>query len=175
MSKAIGTTIGTTIKNYYDSKKTSIEKILSAKQEYTHKIRKNKNKKYVIEILDKDKIVLIGECALLGQYNTMSSMWHWGYAVDSDKGMLNESFKKNMEKFHNEIMDDFDNEKTANETEIEDLHYRTNNGYYYTSKDNVPNIVKIGLFVMNAEWVLPIVEEHKNNKMMRYIAITRIL
>lgn len=161
------------MEDYYKSQKELIKKKYDTEKNYTYQINEN-----IIELHDKDKLVLRAEYQLIGIYNIISSIWVWGWNIQFvNKNLI--SLSEKIKEFPEKLMKEKNNSR-----EIDDLYYITSNGNFYTSPNNVEKIAKFALHYLEGKWIFPIcygqnnvscINQDDNIKRMEYIMLTKII
>ena len=138
------------VNNYYDKKKEHNLKKINISKSFNTKMYVNSEGDHILELYDDSKMILKAKYDLLGFYNLSNSVWYWGWNIDLvDKKLINAS--KHMKTFPQYIKDNY-NQFTF--VDAEDYYFRTDNGNFYTSLENVDKLIKLALYYMKGEWYI---------------------
>lgn len=146
------------VDKYFNIKKKDIIDIIDPNYNYDYKFSTDKDNNAIVEVLKNNKLVIKAEYELLGLYNLFNSVWYWGFGLDLVNRDLVKGSKsiKEFSKIIKKNYEDFDKK------EAEILYFRTNNNNFYTSKKNIDNIVKLGLYITKSKWFLPVCYNNDN-------------
>tara|TARA_B100002019_G_C21132976_1_gene529220 strand:+ start:36 stop:590 length:555 start_codon:yes stop_codon:yes gene_type:complete len=142
------------INKYYKEKKEKINKIFDLKQQLKYNFTYNRDKNiHIVEIYNKNnKLIFQSNYDIVGLYNIVRSVWYWGYNIS----MVDQQLIKKSRNILNISKDIIKNYSKYNSKDIDIYHYYSNNGNFMIKSSNIPNIIKLGLYSMEGEWVLPI-------------------
>lgn len=148
------------INSYFELQQSSISKYFNPDLDYKYMFSINNNHQHIIDIFNNNnKLLLKAEYEFAGVYNINSSIWHWAWNLDFINRQLARSslVTKKFARYIKDHLYQFD------PLEADDLYFRTNNGYYYTSSKNILLIVKLILYLTKSLWFLSICNHNDNS------------
>ena len=156
------------IEEYYIKIKKNIGAKINTDIKYNYKFYSNDNAN-IIEIYNNnnDNIILKAEYSILGVYNIAYSTWYWAW----NSNMINKTLIKDsllIKKISKDVI------QNISPKDAEELYFYTNNGNFFISSDNILKLIKIGLYITNANWYIPIIHNDPIDK-IEYILIKKIL
>lgn len=162
------------INKYYDKKKERISKLIDLTNEYNYKFGYDKNKKeHLLKVYDKNNnFVFQSSYEIVGLYNIGRSVWYWAYNISMiDKGLSNKS-KKILE-LSKDILKNYEK---YNSKEVDLYYYYSNNSNFMINLKNIPTLLKLGIYCMNGDWILPIKKRLDDESIdsIEYISIYNI-
>ena len=141
------------IEKYYNStKKINI-------QELEFNFIKDNSGKDIVEIYNKDKLLIRALYHIVGLYDRRTSIWYWAYAIDFAN--------KNLTKKSNMVVD-FGKKNKDNES----LYFYTTTPIFKTHTDNCDIFSKILLYLVNGLMFFKI---KKDDGTVEYIVISKII
>ncbi len=141
------------INKYYNkNKKNIVGKYKLNNGDYSYKFILDGNNNNIIKLYKNKKPVLDAIYDIAGIYNLYNSVWYWGFNIDRVNRKLVERSKviKKFPKYIKEHPSEFTN-RTRDE-----LLFRTNNGNFHTSIDNIKLLIKLILYLTKSIWYIPI-------------------
>lgn len=180
------------VNKYYDVQKDKfanyMNKINNSNTKYI--FSKDNNDKYVVEVYSNEKLLFKGHYEIIGVFDLQNSMWCWGWNIDLvDKKLTILSNK--MRKFSAHIKN---KQNLFNRKQTDDIYYKTKNGSFYTTTQNIQILIKIMMYLTGNPWYLTIChgfdntvfnskellfdEKQNNNKLIKsleYIIIKDII
>ena len=140
------------INKYYNKNKKSIVGKYNPNENYSYKFTLDENNNSIVKLYKNKKPVLDAIYDIAGIYNLYNSVWYWGFNIDRVNRKLVERSKviKKFPKYIKEHPSEFTN-RTRDE-----LLFRTNNGNFHTSIDNIKLLIKLILYLTKSIWYIPI-------------------
>lgn len=143
---------------YFDKKKIEYDNLFQSDNKNSRNklnffFGKDKNNDYIVEIRKDNNLILKGHYEVIGIYNIQNSVWYWGWNLGSFIDRKLTKFSKKVKKFSNYIKD---NQNKFNPQQADELYYKTRNGNFYTSSNNLLQLIKLSLYLSKGEWFLSI-------------------
>nr|QBK88788.1 MAG: hypothetical protein LCMiAC01_04700 [Mimivirus LCMiAC01] len=149
------------LNKYYSEHKNNISKKINLKNDYKYVFTTN-NDKHIVKIYNNDKLTMVAEYELAGIYNIYNSVWYWAWNIDNiDRRLTKLSHK--IKKFAKYIKNNHDKFRPM---ERDELYYKTKNGNFYTSFQNIKLLTKLALYLTNSIWIFPVCYGKDNTPMM---------
>jgi hypothetical protein len=123
------------------------------------------NENYIVDIYSNDNThIMRATYEILGNYNIISSIWIWAWAISYIEKKLTIA-SKNILKY-SKILED-----KVNDKEIERYLYYTKNPTFYISFKNLDELIKLSFFITKGFKIIP----RKINNNIEFILIKQIL
>lgn len=137
------------INKYYSKNKEEFDKLVG-KANYKTKIYRDDDDNNTIDVLDNDKTLLRATYEVIGYYNTVTSIWVWGWANPFvEKDMTNKVREmKELEQMF------ITTDKLDDKTKQLYLYFIKNPSFYIAS-ENLDNLLSMILYYTNGKWTIP--------------------
>lgn len=129
-------------------------------------------KKHAVKVLDADgNVIYLATYVYMGIYDKSIKLWKWAWTLPS----FDPSLILNMEKiqsFADELSKDYDIKHSA---DYDKYHYLSKKGYYFIGKNELMNVVSMGLYREKGLWYIPIQDKIGDHEVIRIIIIKELI
>lgn len=159
------------VEEYYLECENNIKKNLEPDLVYDYKFDESPNHDPIVSVYKDDKHLLSATYEILGVYSLVTSVWYWSWNSSMvSKKLTNYSCDiKKFSKYIKSHIEDFLPQ------ESEKLYYYTHNGNFFVSQINVPDIVKLSLYITKSPWFIPRKESANMPEKIEYLIIKKII
>jgi hypothetical protein len=147
------------IKTNFNEQKNKIKKSLDLNKSYEY-IFSNENGLPIVDIIDENKnSILKAKYNVVGIYNVITSIWHWGWNVMFINRKLIK-YKSLIQKFPDNIKKKYSLFNKNDQKNIERLYFYLKNDNFFSSSVDITHIMQFILYITKSKWYIPI--KHRN-------------
>jgi len=171
MTKPKEKSIIRSLNNYYNTKKDKYRILLDKYEKPIYKVEYNNNDEPELIAKDSstDTTIFIAKCQTIGLYNESNSMWYWSWSIP----FINKKMYTDLIKIKDFINTMKKKSKDYIPHEMEEIHFYLSNNSVYCNKEDIEPI-KIALYLLKGECVIPINKINDNIKITEYVMVTDI-
>lgn len=135
----------------FSEKEKQFEKKIDPNKEYRYQYTQVDNE-FVIEAYNGKQIVYRAIYDRIGTFDLYSGVWRWAWCNSMIDKTLAEKSKK-VKEFAQKIEKNY---SKYDFKEADRYHFYSDNGYFYISKDNIPELIEMSISMMDSQWFIAI-------------------
>lgn len=158
------------INDYFTQKKQEFSKFVGDIKDYQVKPYRTPDDNNILDIMKDNVQILRTDYEVIGYYNTVGSIWTWGWA--------NPYVEKDLTKKVSEIRklkDIILNCKNLNNDDKELYLYFITNNVFYILADNIDNFFKFVLYYTDGKWIVSRKHNTLAPNMLEFMLIKNVL